>query len=257
LSQWAARNDVKRFVHAEVDVILGGTQHLPARLDLYGQGIFYPRASQEFAGASFLYVNSLPVLDEFLDFAISRAELGYEMKILAEFLDARPGQAFALPSHAAIEERLGAKITWEFIPPSVTGGLIDVGAIGTWLVGSDPKSSHKSPVFNRTYSEGHGSQLLRDMRFSFVSLKPRVAIRSKFEKRSFPVLALHIHSKKISRASSRIGILGFLFQAKLPFSTIVVWQNLPYYLGMVVGEGRDRLYSTFRRWLSALKAMRP
>lgn len=145
LAQWARRLQIPRFLHSELDVALFDVSSLPSQLDSYGEGVFYPRASTDFAGASLFYVNSLSTLDCFLKFAGENAELGYEMRVLAAFNDAHPEMAFALPSHSSVEIDWEEQMTWEGLKPADIGGIIDVGAIGTWMLGNDPRNLGKNP----------------------------------------------------------------------------------------------------------------
>lgn len=225
LAQWANRADVQRFLHAELDVALYDVGDLAEALDSWGDGLFYPRASSEFAGASLMYVNSLSSLSDLLSFAGQNASLGYEMRVLAAFNDAYPQKAFALPSHSSIETDLGNKKTWKGLEPSDIGGIVDVGALGTWLLGNDRRNVGRRPVYNKAVVDGHGSQLFARLRFRYVFFPGSLTI-SPPEGRHFKVKALHIHSKSMRIALSPWGLAFATLLLRLPWKSPIVMQNL-------------------------------
>ena len=167
LAQWAERTGSGRFLHAELDVALYDVADLPNLLDTWGVGLFYPRASAEFAGASLLYVNRLQYLSDFLTFARQNSHFGYEMRVLAAFNDSHPEKSFALPAHSSIGGDLGSDGNWERIEAADIGGIIDVGALGTWMLGDDPKNVRGRPTYNKAVIDGHGSPALASIRFRY------------------------------------------------------------------------------------------
>ena len=67
-----------------------------------GKEFSFPVPSKDYAGASFVYANHLPTLNEFVSFLVSNAGFGHEMGILAKFLDSGSLNAYVLPSHASL-----------------------------------------------------------------------------------------------------------------------------------------------------------
>lgn len=225
LAQWAKRADVQRFLHAELDVALYDVEDLPETLDSFGDGLFYPRASSEFAGASLIYINSLLILTDLLKFAGENAILGYEMRVLAAFNDAHPDKAFALPSHSSIGTDLAVQRTWRGLEPSDIGGIVDVGALGTWILGNDPRNVRGRPSYNKAIVEGHGSQLFAKLRFRYSPPRRALMVRAP-ESQELEIKALHIHSKEMRMALSpwRLALATGLL--RLPWKSPIVMQSL-------------------------------
>ena len=225
LAQWANRADVQRFLHAELDVALYDVGDLPETLDSWGDGLFFPRASSEFAGASLIYVNSLFALSDLLKFAGQNADLGNEMRVLAAFNDAHPDKAFALPSHSSIETDLGIQKTWKGLAPSYIGGIVDVGALGTWMMGNDPRNVRGRASYNKAIVEGHGSQLFAKLRFRYSPPRRALMVRAP-ESQELEIKALHIHSKEMRMALSpwRLALATGLL--RLPWKSPIVMQSL-------------------------------
>lgn len=246
LEQWARRKRVSRFLHSELDILFFRISELPKRLDQIGSGVFYPRASREYAGASVFYVNDVGALQQFLAFAESKASLGYEMRILAEFLDQFPRRAFALPSHNYFEIQLGRSQEWDFVPPEDLGGVVDVGAIGTWIVGHDARNSTRGPVWNKTFLEGHGSPMLAGIRYWFNPVSREMTLRVAGQL-PVPLLSIHVHSKKMKSAINPARMALMTVQANFPFSTIVVWQHGGIYLRRQMRRIVDLIYASIRR----------
>jgi hypothetical protein len=225
LAQWANRADVQRFLHAELDVALYDVGDLPEALDSWGDGLFYPRASSEFAGASLMYVNSLSSLADLLSFAGQNASLGYEMRVLAAFNDAHPDRAFALPSHSSIETDLGIQKTWKGLEPSDIGGIVDVGGLGTWMMGNDPRNVRGRPSYNKAIVDGHGSQQFAKLRFRYSARRRALTVRAPASQ-ELEIKALHIHSKEMRIALSpwRLALATGLL--RLPWKSPIVMQSL-------------------------------
>lgn len=246
LEQWARMNNVSRFLHSELDILFLKISELPRRLDRIGSGLFYPRATVENAGASIFYVNDVTALRQFLVFAESEASLGYEMRILAKFLDRFPQLAFALPSHNYLEIHLGRNQDWDFVAPEDIGGVVDVGAIGTWIVGHDTRNSTRGPVWNKTFLEGHGSSMLGDIRYRFDPFSREMTLEIPGQI-SVPLLCIHVHSKKIKWAINRFRMAFMTVQANLPFRTVVVWQHRRIYMRRQTSRMVDLVYAWIRR----------
>ena len=246
LAQWANRADVQRFLHAELDVALYDIGDLPETLDSWGNGLFYPRASTEFAGASLVYVNSLLALHDLLKFAGQNADLGYEMRVLAAFNDAHPDKAFALPSHSSIETDLGIQKTWEGLAPSYIGGIVDVGALGTWMMGNDPRNVRGRPSYNKAIVDGHGSQLFAKLRFRYSAPRRSLTVRA-LESQELKIKALHIHSKEMSMALSpwRLALATGLL--RLPWRSPIVMQSLHSEIFRGARAAVDFFYVRLRR----------
>lgn len=225
LAQWVEAAGIQRFLHAELDVALFDVSDLPTRLDAIGDGIFYPRASREFAGASCFYVNSVAALGDFLTFAGNNASLGSEMRVLAKFNDVHPDKALALPSHSSIELDWGSGISWRGLEPADVGGIIDVGAIGTWVLGNDPRNIGKALHLNKAIVEGHGNTAFEQLRFCYSLTQKSLWVQAKG---SDPVRirALHIHSKAMRAALSPVGLVLVTWLLRLPWRTVLGSQNL-------------------------------
>ena len=93
-----AKSKLEKFFHVESDVMVLDLDGYAEILDQHGSGIFAPMERERRAIASLMYVNSASALKALCDFAIKRAELGNEMKILGQFLTDRPDIGHCLPS---------------------------------------------------------------------------------------------------------------------------------------------------------------
>jgi hypothetical protein len=223
LQQWAERSGVHRFLHAELDVALYDVQALPTILDSVGTGLFYPRASGDYSGASLMYVNSLSVLSQFLRFAQSNALHGSEMRVLAEFHRQHPEVAFALPSHSSIDFDLGVRKSWAGIEAGDAVGIIDVGALGTWVLGNDRRNVGRRPVYNKDYVDGHGNELFAGLTFHYSPTRQELSVTAPNAKR-LKISALHIHSKAMHIAFSPLRLWLAVWQLRLPWRMPVVFQ---------------------------------
>lgn len=256
LAQWAKREGVARFLHAELDVALYGVENLPDRLDSCGEGIFYPRASADFAGASLFYVNSIPALEHFLRFAGQNSTLGYEMRVLAAFNDAHPEKSFALPSHSSIEIDWGERRTWEGLDPSDIGGIVDVGAIGTWMLGNDPRNLGSNPHYNKATVDGHGNENFAKLRFAY-SLRRRTLEVGAANSRTHEIKALHVHSKSMRNALSPWRLAPLTWILRLPWRFPMGTQNLHRAFFRYVRLTRDFVYVRCRKLSLDLSKFEP
>lgn len=225
LSQWSEIFGEPRFLHTELDVILMGQDKLISALPRDRQGVMYPRASKQNAGANVLYVNGARSLSPLLDFFTNRSGDEFEMSLLAQFLDYFPGDGIALPSHLNIGASPFGTDTKNHIQPWEFGGLVDVHPLGTWMLGQDPRNEKHGSVFNHFYYPLIGSEELRETKFRFDWAKRQLFVSGK-NTTEWPVFALHVHSKAMRRAHSRLAMWTYALLANQPWRSVIVVQNL-------------------------------
>jgi len=225
LSQWSKVFGEPRFLHTELDVVLMGQEKLISALPRDRQGVMYPRASKENAGANVLYVNGEGSLSPLLDFFTNRSGDEFEMSLLAQFLDDFPGDGIALPSHLNIGASPFGTDTDNHIQPWELGGLVDVHPLGTWMLGQDPRNEKHGSVFNHFYYPLIGSEELQETSFRFDWAERQLFVKGK-ETPEWPVFALHVHSKVMRRAHSRLAMWLYASLVNQPWRSVVVIQNL-------------------------------
>jgi len=225
LSQWAKFAEQSRFLHTELDVVLMGHNTLIGVLPRSPQGVMYPRASDENAGANVLYVNGEDSLLPLVDYFLSRSGDEFEMRLLAKFLDEHPEQGIALPSHVNLGRNAYRSSSLNHMQPGSLGGVVDVHPLGTWMFGQDPRNEKYGSVFNHYYYPLIGSEDLREMKFRFHWSSKQLFVTG-LDKTEWPVFALHIHSKVMRRAHSRIGMWAYSLLANRERRTLVILQNV-------------------------------
>ena len=245
LAQWQEMNQIDNFLHIEMDVLIFDTQASLKRLDDFGSGIFLPRASETQAGANWMYVNQASALRELLGFFIENAGAEFEMPLLAQFLQSRSDIAHAVPTHALFEMGSSSDAAFKVVPLDVMTGVVDVHPMGTWIFGQDPRNIPKEPVFNHFYFDELGSPAIESLhyRYFLANNSLQVGIRGR---EHFPIFALHVHSKVMKRAHSRLGLLFYVFLSNRKYRSIVVMQNVPGYLFALIRRIVDRTYSRLK-----------
>lgn len=234
LAQWSSKFSIPTFLHTELDVRLMAPDLILRSLPAEKTGLHFPRASRSNAGANVLFVNGTQQLEPLLTyFAESDGKL-FEMETLARFLDEKGCNGFALPSHLSIEEA-GNQPIREMTP------LYDVHPIGTWIFGFDPRNSNNSPVFNHYYFEGMGSELLPKLKYSFSFNAGYLKVTYK-GLGSFPVLALHVHSKVMWRAHHNLLLALYAWVANLPWKTLIVGQHWAIFFRSSTRQFMDKVY---------------
>jgi len=225
LSQWSEFFGEPRFLHTELDVLLMGHNTLNKALPKDRIGVMYPRASAENAGANVLYVNGAGSLTPLLNFFTDRSGEEFEMSLLAQFLDDFPGQSSALPSHLSIGASPFGALLENHIQPEELGGVVDVHPLGTWIFGQDPRNEKHGPVFNHFYYPLIGSEELKEMTFRFDWGEKQLFVTG-LRNSEWPVFALHVHSKVMKRAHSRLAMWTYARLANQRWRSLVVIQNL-------------------------------
>lgn len=247
LSQWAHREEIDRFAHAELDIAFFAISGLLPALDSMGKGIFLPRAAKDYAGGSFVYTNHLPTLNELVSFLVSNAGFGHEMGILAKFLDSGSPNVYVLPSHASL--LAGSQYEWSGsnkILPSEIGALVDVQPIGTWIFGQDPRNSPKQPTYNHFFFEDIGFPDLKLLTYRY-SWRNRAPMAKGPDGSEWPVVILHVHFKKMELAYHPLALTFYCWLANLNRRTpIVVQRPFRFYFG-VLRRQVDGLYLRLKK----------
>lgn len=241
LSQWAEYSSSPRFLHCELDVLLMVRSEFSNPVWPRVEGIMYPRASPENAGANVLYVNGKGALTPLLDFFVENSGDEFEMALLAKFLDEHPSNARALPSHLTLEQDAKREMTSSSISLREFGGVVDVHPIGTWIFGHDPRNVKTGPVFNHYYYPNIGSPFVERLRFS-VSGKDRHLLVRNIDGAEWPVFAVHVHSKVMGLAFSPIGLRLFVWLANKPWKSPVIIQHLDKAPRRVVRQVVDTVF---------------
>ena len=106
---------------------------------------------------------------------------------------------------------------------------------------SEKKESEKKEEEKKKESEKKATSILEWAVLANNSLQ--VGIRGR---EHFPIFALHVHSKVMKRAHSRLGLLFYVFLSNRKYRSIVVMQNVPGYLFALIRRIVDRTYSRLK-----------
>ena len=249
LSQWMAITGWKRLLHAELDVRLFDHGDMFERLDAVGAAVFMPRASIHQAGANWLYCNDPEALKLIVNEFCRRADEGFEMQLLARFMDDFPSMVRAVPSHSSVESPDSSEVEYAAISLQEIGRIVDVHPLGTWMLGQDRRNIPNQPVFNHFYYEELGSEKLRDVRYHYSWVHRRLEVRHR-QGSSYPVAALHVHSKIMRRAYSPVYLALYSWLANRSFDSLVIPQRLGSFIASIGRGARNHVYLFLRRLLN-------
>ena len=249
LSQWMAITGRKRLLHAELDVRLFDHGDLFERLDASGSAVFMPRASVHQAGANWLYCNDPAALKLVVDEFSRRAGEGFEMQLLARFMDDFPSMVRAVPSHGCVENPDPSEVGYAALGLDEIGKIVDVHPLGTWMLGQDRRNIPNQPVFNHFFYEELGSEKLKTVRYHYSWADRRLEVSHK-QGPKYPVVALHVHSKIMRRAHSPAYLAVYAWLANQSFDSLVIPQRLDLFIASAGRAARDFLYLTVRRLFS-------
>lgn len=249
LSQWMAITGRQRLLHAELDVRLFDHGDLFERLDAIGSGAFMPRASVHQAGANWLYCNNPDALKLIADEFSRRAGEGFEMQLLARFMDDFPSQILAVPSHTSVEDPDPSEVGYAAIRLQEIEKVVDVHPLGTWMLGQDRRNVPNQPVFNHFFYEELGSDKLKNVRYRYSWANHRLEVQHQQGPR-YPLVALHVHSKIMRRAHSAPYMALYCWLANQHFDSLVIPQRLDTFIASVGRSVRDSLYLFVKRVLS-------
>lgn len=241
LHQYSQRFGVTRFLHLELDVIFTNSRFDPVFMDQQQRGVFYPSGSKGHAGASIFAVTKVETLGEFVEFCIDNASVGDEMALLWSFQKLGRPDVFALPSHTFFETSRASEIPGS-LSPDLVGGVYDVRAFGTWLLGQDPRNTPKGPTFNKFVFEDIGSNVLEGLTFAFNPISRRLVVKDGFGS-SQEILCLHVHSKNLALALNPLALFAVVVLSRLPFRIPLSRQNLVRYGLRKAKEKIDTVYS--------------
>lgn len=246
LDQWSQAMRYDRFLHCELDVAIFRSSELLQVLEKQAPAVYYPRASASHAGANWLFSSSPQAFGKLVGFLALNSGKAYEMQLLARFLDEYPLEAKAVPSHFTLEslesgsdaEAIGLLKEW--------GGVIDVHPLGTWLLGHDPRNVRIGPVLNKWYYDEIGSDFLQSLKFRY-SRRNRALTVSGTSGPSWPVFALHVHSKRMHTGYVPILLILHVYLLKFPFKIPIAFRGfLPWTAGFFVSV-LDPVYIWVRR----------
>jgi hypothetical protein len=249
LSQWLEVSGNSRLLHAELDVRLFSHGDLFTRLDEIGPALYMPRASVQQAGANWLYCNDPDALKLVVGEFCRRAGEGYEMQLLARFMDDFPDRVRAVPSHTALENSDPAEVEFPVVDLRDVGMVVDVHPLGTWMLGQDRRNIPHQPVFNHFYYEELGSEKLRNIRYHYSWTNHRLEVCHKGGPR-YPLVALHVHSKVMRRAHSPYALALYAWLANQKFDSLVIPQKLGRHLLFLFRAVRDYFYLRVRSALN-------
>ena len=249
LSQWMVRTGCHRLLHAELDVRLFDHGDMFERLDAIGAGVFMPRASIQQAGANWLYCNEPEALKLIVNEFCRRADEGFEMQLLARFMDDFPSTVRAVPSHSSVESPDPSEVEYAAISLQEIGRIVDVHPLGTWMLGQDRRNIPNQPVFNHFFYDELGSEKLRNVRYHYSWVHRRLEVRHS-RGSSYPVAALHVHSKIMRRAYSAVYLALYSWLANRSFDSLVIPQRLGPYIASIGRSARNQVYLFLRRLLN-------
>jgi len=249
LNQWLQIKSGSRFLHAELDVRLFSHHEIFARLDALGPAVYMPRASSQQAGANWMYCNDPASLQLIVDQFCERAGEGFEMQLLARFMDEFPQSIVAVPSHAAVETSDPSQVGFAAIGAGDLGLIVDVHPLGTWMLGQDRRNVPGEPVFNHFYYDELGSENLRNVRFHYSWRQDSLSV-SFLGGQRFPLVALHVHSKIMRRAHCPIFLALYAWLANRRFRSLVIPQALGHYVASRLRAVRDKTYLRLKHTIS-------
>lgn len=246
LNEWLSFTGHTRVLHAELDVRLFDHGDLFDVLDSLGTAVYMPRASVHQAGANWLYCNDSRALELIVDQFCERASEGFEMQLLARFMDEFPHRLRAVPTHTAVENEDPDDVEYPVPSFSAIRRIVDVHPLGTWMLGQDPRNIPDQPVFNHFYFEELGSEKLRQVRYHYSWRKRRLEVGHRDGPR-YPVVALHVHSKIMRRAHSPLFLALYALLANQRFRSLVEPQKMGAYAASIVRRIVDSSYLLLRR----------
>lgn len=241
LAQWADTNTVPRFLHSELDVLLMNHQAFAKSLPRGSGKVMYPRASDVSAGANILYVDGLGSLHPLLNFFTENSGPDFEMNLLARFLDEKPDCSRSLPSHFDLEHEILQRGAASGGLLAQLGGVVDVHPMGTWIFGQDPRNVPGGPVFNHFYYPTIGSEFVERLKYRFIWRSSELHVEN-VDGRHWPIYALHVHSKIMLAAHSKLGLGIYSWLANKPWRSVVILQNLSPATEKLFQQAVDRLY---------------
>ena len=178
------------------------------------------------------------------------------MSLPARFLDEFPEDAIAAPSHYTLERlELGDDSSLNSLQR--WGGVIDVHPLGTWLLGDDPRNTRTGPVFNRTYYEEVGSKFVERLRFHYSTGQDILKVQGPTGE-SWPVFALHVHSKKMRTGYVPILVRMHVMFLSLPFRVPIAFRGFGRWILNPVKRLTDKVYRlSHRKTLSRIRYPSP
>ena len=249
LDQWSRTLKHDRFLHCELDVAIFQSVELEKVLETLPPAVYYPRASNSHAGATWLFSSSSTAFSKLVSFLAENSGSAYEMSLLARFLDEFPEDAIAAPSHYTLEKlELGDDSSLNSLQR--WGGVIDVHPLGTWLLGDDPRNTRAGPVFNRIYYEGVGSKFVERLRFHYSTGQDILKVQGPTGE-SWPVFALHVHSKKMRTGYVPILVRMHVMFLSLPFRVPIAFRGFGKWVSRPLIRFADAIYLLCFRKLSS------
>lgn len=244
LDQWSRFLGHERFLHCELDVAIFESERLLSVLNGLAPGVYYPRATRSHAGANWLFSSSPESFKKLASFMAENSGSAFEMNLLARFLDEFPADASAAPSHYTVEKmESGDSSAAELLQR--WGGLVDVHPLGTWLLGHDPRNVKNGPVTNKTFYEGVGSPHIQKLEFRYSKAGRNLQIYGQSGK-TWPLFAIHVHSKKM-RTAYEPGLLRiFVFLLRLPFKVPIAFNGFGTWLLRQTRNLIDHVYMRVR-----------
>ena len=210
LHQYAKKNHLKQFFHAEIDNLIFSLNSLEKKLNLIGKGFFAPKDSEERAIASLIFCNNIESINEIFKYFSPPFLAQSEMHALGIYSN-RSQNFFSLPTESFIE----ANKKWNVICPEKTNGIFDAAAIGQYIFGIDPMHEPYRPLYNMFVNE---NVLIKFSDLIFYLENQNIYAYNKKTKKEFKIYNIHVHSKSIKKAESLINgdqeILKNLFIGK-------------------------------------------
>lgn len=217
LDQWAHREGIANFFHAELDNLIFTLAPVEDALSHQRTKLLFPADSAGRGFGSLVYCGGHEAIGALVTFMVEHADLGNEMLILGQFLRDKPQFAARLPS---VETKFASPRRKEDVANvAKLDGLFDAAALGQWLFGIDPSNTSES-VFTKRKNESSDVNL-RGLRFHYRRKEHTLWIKRAGQVAS-PVFNLHVHSKIIGRLE--ISLRYFLWAARFPFSVVVVFR---------------------------------
>jgi hypothetical protein len=211
LEEYMQTKKVDQCFHAELDNLVFANDGLAYKLNSFGSGLFVPFDAPNRAIASFVYLNSISILEKFCQFIEHVDGNHNDMELLAMFGAMNPSDVFALPSSINNNNlKSGLLLKGIQTVDERQSGIFDAAALGQWYFGIDPRNSYFK-ICNRFRNEIADLDMNTFcMRWNNKTFQFSATLFGNDEKEVL-VNNLHVHSKifrKLSHPGKMVSIVN-------------------------------------------------
>jgi len=217
LHQYMEVTNTEKVAHAELDsVIFASREDLFSR-DLPNPGLLIPWNPPQLAIGSFVLVNGRESIQRLIRFATTSQGFSNEMELLTSFLNDPTEPGFGLPTVDALMYPEGTPVAVKnLLTEDHVGWRFDAARLGQWVLGVDPRNL--SGRFCTNHFTEPGMTLVKVANGQGQD-NPVVWVRDRAT--SSRLANIHVHSKRIGRATSPTQRAIWFAVANLPFTSFV------------------------------------